>query len=150
MIGIGGVGSWIAEALARSGVGSISLMDMDDICVSNTNRQIHTHKDSIGQAKNRVMVERLKVINPEINSCLIHDFIDKANVEEYIDNTFTLVIDAIDNAIEKTELMAFCSKQKMPIISIGSSGGEKDPRQIHYGDLKKPLATHCLQKSATT
>ncbi|MGH1485821.1 MAG: tRNA cyclic N6-threonylcarbamoyladenosine(37) synthase TcdA [Cellvibrionaceae bacterium] len=137
IIGIGGVGSWVAEALARSGIGTITLMDLDDICVTNTNRQVHTNCNTVGHPKSETMRERLNDINPEINSHIINDFIDKHNVTDYVKNDFSLVIDAIDNAIEKTELIAYCTKNNIPIISIGSSGGKKDPSQITYGDLKK-------------
>jgi tRNA A37 threonylcarbamoyladenosine dehydratase len=137
IIGIGGVGSWVAEALARSGLGAITLMDLDDICVTNTNRQIHTRKQTIGQSKTDIMATRLAEINPEINVKTIDDFIDKTNMADYVSDKYTVVIDAIDNAIEKTELISYCSRKKIPIITIGSSGGKKDPTQITYGDLKK-------------
>ena len=137
VIGIGGVGSWVAEALTRSGIGKISLMDLDDICITNTNRQIHTDSLTIGQPKNQVMAKRLKTINPDIELETINNFIDKTNLEQYINKRFSIVIDAIDNAIEKTELIAYCKRNNIAIITIGSSGGKKDPSKITYGDLKK-------------
>ena len=136
VIGIGGVGSWVAEALARSGLGAITLMDLDDICVTNSNRQIHTEAQTIGQAKTAVMAQRLRGINPDIQVHTIDDFIDKGNLADYITRDYSIVIDAIDNAIEKTELIAYCQQQRLPMISIGSSGGKKDPAKITYGDLK--------------
>ncbi len=137
IIGIGGVGSWIAESLARSGVGSITLMDLDDICVTNTNRQVHTNRSTIGQSKTKIMSERLTAINPEINVNTIDDFLDKDNIETYIHDSFSLVFDAIDNAIDKAEIIAYCASKKIPVITIGSSGGKKDPSKITCGDLTK-------------
>lgn len=137
VIGIGGVGSWTAEALVRSGIGHITLMDLDDICTTNTNRQIHTLTDTIGQSKTRITSERLKAINPDIDVHIIDDFIDKDNIVEYISDSFTIVIDAIDNAIDKAELIGYCKKNHINIITTGSSGGKKDPSKITYSDLYK-------------
>lgn len=137
IIGIGGVGSWIAEALARSGVGTITLMDLDEICVTNTNRQVHTNCETIGQSKTAVMAKRLKDINPELIVHCIEDFLSKDNIADYITSGFSLVFDAIDNAIDKAEIIAYCKKNSYPIITIGSSGGKKDPSKITYGDVTK-------------
>lgn len=137
VIGIGGVGSWTAEALARTGIGSISLMDLDEICVTNTNRQIHTNKDTIGKSKIGVMAKRLSTINPDIIVHCLNDFIDKNNLQEYVSNHYSVVVDAIDNAVDKTELLAYCSKHSIQCVSVGCSGGKKDPSQIQYGDLLK-------------
>jgi tRNA A37 threonylcarbamoyladenosine dehydratase len=137
IIGIGGVGSWIAEALVRSGVGTITLMDLDDICVTNSNRQIHTTCQTIGQPKTTTMAERLKDINPEVIVHCIDDFIDKGNISGYIHSDYSLVLDAIDNAIDKTEIIAHCKTNQHPVITIGSSGGKKDPSKIASADLAK-------------
>jgi tRNA A37 threonylcarbamoyladenosine dehydratase len=139
VIGIGGVGSWTAEALARSGLGAISLMDLDDICVTNTNRQIHADKDSIGKSKTAVMAARLQVINPEINIYCIDDFLDSENIAQYITGQYSLIIDAIDNTAAKTTLIAHCKRHKLKLICIGSAGGKKDPTKITYGDLSKTV-----------
>ncbi len=137
IIGIGGVGSWTAEALARSGLGNITLMDMDDICITNSNRQIHTQTHTIGQSKTKIMRERLEAINPHINVSIIDDFLDKENISTYITADYCVVIDAIDNAIDKAELIGFCKKNNIGIITTGSSGGKKDPTKITYSDLYK-------------
>jgi tRNA A37 threonylcarbamoyladenosine dehydratase len=137
VIGIGGVGSWISEALVRSGVGTITLIDLDDICITNSNRQVHTTCHTIGQTKTSIMAKRLKDINPEVVVHCIEDFIDKSNIEKYIQANFSLVLDAIDNAIDKTEIIAYCKKNNLSVITIGSSGGKKDPSKITYADLTK-------------
>jgi tRNA A37 threonylcarbamoyladenosine dehydratase len=146
IIGIGGVGSWVAEALARSAVGNITLMDLDDVCISNTNRQLHATQQSIGQSKVDVMAERLLQINPQINVNTIHDFIDGDNVEEYITQNFTLVIDAIDAVMVKTKLINFCKWKKIPVITVGSAGGKRDPQKIVSSDLSKTKNDPLLSK----
>jgi tRNA A37 threonylcarbamoyladenosine dehydratase len=137
IVGIGGVGSWTAEALCRSGFGAISLIDMDDICITNSNRQVHTLDENIGQLKTKTMATRLQSINPEIEVNSKEDFLDKNNLSKYINQNYSIIIDAIDNAIDKTELIAFCTKNNIPIITVGSSGGKKDPSRITFGDLQK-------------
>lgn len=146
IIGIGGVGSWAAEALARSAVGNITLMDLDDICVSNTNRQIHATQTVIGQSKVDVMAERLREINPRLRVHTIHDFIDGDNLEEHINSHYHLVIDAIDAVMVKTKLINFCKWKKIPIITIGSAGGKQDPQKIVSSDLSKTKNDPLLSK----
>jgi tRNA A37 threonylcarbamoyladenosine dehydratase len=146
IIGIGGVGSWAAEALARSGIGAITLMDLDDLCVSNINRQIHATQDTIGQSKTHTMAKRLQAINPEMLVNTIDDFIDHDNLETYIHKDYSLVIDAIDSVMIKTKLINFCKRQKTKIITIGSAGGKKDPQKITVRDLSKTKNDPLLSK----
>ena len=146
VIGIGGVGSWVAEALARSGVGTISLMDLDDICITNSNRQIHAIHSQIGLPKVETTCSRLKDINPEIITHGIEDFLDQDNITQYIQQTYTLVVDAIDSSMTKSALIAHCKRCKIPIITAGSSGGKKDPSKITYGDLSKTRNDPLLAK----
>lgn len=146
IIGIGGVGSWAAEALARSGIGKITLMDLDDLCITNTNRQIHATQETIGHSKIEAMKERLQSINPEINVHTINDFLDHDNIEQIITADFSLVIDAIDTLMVKTKLIAFCRRQRIPIITVGSAGGKKDPQKIMSSDLSKTKNDPLLSK----
>ncbi|MFT7387117.1 MAG: tRNA A37 threonylcarbamoyladenosine dehydratase [Candidatus Endobugula sp.] len=146
IIGIGGVGSWVAEALARSAIGNITLMDLDDVCISNTNRQLHATQQSIGRSKIDVMSERLLQINPQLKVHAIHDFIDGDNLEEYISQQFDLVIDAIDAVMVKTKLINFCKWKKIPIITVGSAGGKRDPQKIISSDLSKTKNDPLLSK----
>ena len=144
VIGIGGVGSWAAEALARTAVGTITLIDLDDICVTNTNRQLHATADTIGQAKVDVMAERLQAINPECTVHRIDDFITPDNIPDLITQQFDYVIDAIDNFRVKASLIAHCHYNKIKVITTGGAGGQMDPTQIQVTDLTKtwhdPLA----------
>ncbi|MFM2478898.1 tRNA cyclic N6-threonylcarbamoyladenosine(37) synthase TcdA [Celerinatantimonas sp. MCCC 1A17872] len=139
VIGIGGVGSWAAEALARSGIGHITLVDLDDVCVTNTNRQLHTLTSTIGQPKTEVIEARIKEINPEAKCDIIDDFITADNVSEYIDAKFDYVIDAIDSVKAKTALLAHCKRNKIKVITVGGAGGQIDPTQIKVADLAKTI-----------
>ena len=144
VIGIGGVGSWAAEALARSGIGQITLIDMDDICVTNTNRQIHALQGNVGKQKIDVMAERIRLINPHCQIQCIDDFITEENISEYINSAFDFVVDAIDSLQAKVALLNYCKRQKIKVITTGGAGGQKDPTQIQIADLSKttqdPLA----------
>jgi len=144
VIGIGGVGSWAAEALARSAVGQITLIDLDDICVTNINRQIHALSDTVGQSKVEVMAQRISAINPNCIVNEVEDFVDPDNLSELITKEFDYVIDAIDSIRAKVALIAYCKRNKIKIITVGGAGGQTDPTQVQVSDLAKtyqdPLA----------
>ncbi|WP_127960108.1 tRNA cyclic N6-threonylcarbamoyladenosine(37) synthase TcdA [Serratia microhaemolytica] len=139
VIGIGGVGSWVAEALARSGIGAITLIDMDDLCITNTNRQIHALRQHIGQPKTSVMAERILAINPECQVHCVDDFITPDNVAQLLGKSFSYVIDAIDSVQSKAALLAYCRRQKIAVITIGGAGGQIDPTRIGVADLAKTV-----------
>lgn len=139
VIGLGGVGSWAAEALARTGIGAITLIDMDEVCVTNTNRQLVALRSRVGQAKTRVMAERILEINPECQVNCIDDFIMPNNVSQLIDSRFNYVIDAIDSVMAKAALLAYCRQSKIPLITIGGAGGQRDPTRIMVADLAKTI-----------
>lgn len=144
VIGIGGVGSWVAEALARTAIGHITLIDLDDICITNTNRQIHALDGNVGRSKIEAMAERIKLINPACKVTEIDDFITRDNIPELISSDFDYVIDAIDSVKEKAALIAHCCYHKIPVITVGGAGGQTDPTKIDICDLSKtshdPLA----------
>ncbi|MDY0006629.1 MAG: tRNA cyclic N6-threonylcarbamoyladenosine(37) synthase TcdA [Spongiibacteraceae bacterium] len=144
--GIGGVGSWAAEALARSGVGHISLVDLDDICITNSNRQVHTLASTVGQSKVAVMAARLRDINPEIRVDTIEDFVDPDNVTALLADDLALVLDATDTAHAKTALIAACRRRKLPVVTVGSAGGKRDPRQVDSADLSRTVNDPLLAK----
>ena len=144
VIGIGGVGSWAAEALARSAVGSITLIDLDDICITNINRQLHATTDTVGQSKCEVMQARIKAINLHCQCHIIEDFITPENIETLITDDYDYVLDAIDSFRVKAALISHCKRRKIPVITTGGAGGQMDPTQIQVTDLTKtwhdPLA----------
>ena len=139
VIGIGGVGSWVAEALARSGIGQLTLIDMDDICVTNTNRQVHALADTIGEMKVEAMAARCLQINPQIKINIIDDFIDKQNCFDYLSTNFDYIFDAIDSIQAKVALIAHCKRNKYPLLTSGGAGGQIDPTQIQVTDLSRTI-----------
>lgn len=149
VVGIGGVGSWAAEALVRSGIGAVTLVDLDEVCVTNTNRQIHATCQSVGQFKTEVMKERLLAINPECRVTAVNDFLTEKNLYDILApggefSTFEYVVDCIDSVKHKAAMIAFCKRRKIRIVTTGAAGGQIDPTQIQVGDLNKtfndPLA----------
>ncbi|MBA6329426.1 tRNA cyclic N6-threonylcarbamoyladenosine(37) synthase TcdA [Colwellia sp. MB02u-6] len=146
VIGIGGVGSWVAEALARNGIGQITLIDLDDLCVTNINRQIHALTDTVGLSKVDVMRDRIKQINPECLVSTIEDFVTLENVHDLLSNSFDYVIDAIDSVNVKTAIIAHCKRNKLPIITIGGAGGQIDPSKIAVADLSQTFQDPLLAK----
>lgn len=151
VIGIGGVGSWVAEALARNGVGNITLIDLDDICTTNINRQIHALTDTVGQSKVDVMCDRILQINPECAVNVVEDFVTTDNLSTLLNSkesnqTFDYVIDAIDSVDIKTRIIAYCKRNKLPIITIGGAGGQIDPTKIAITDLSKTYQDPLLAK----
>ncbi len=146
VIGMGGVGSWSVEALARSGVGALTLVDYDEICLSNINRQVHALESLVGEKKTRAMEKRILDINPHCKVTVIDDFITDRNLFEHLppDEPFDYVIDAIDSIRFKAALIYHCKRNKMPVITTGAGGGLTDPTQIQVRDLSRtfndPLA----------
>lgn len=139
VIGIGGVGSWAVEALARTGIGKITMIDMDDICVTNINRQIHAMTGTVTQLKTEVMKERVEKINPECVVEIIDDFITPENISEYLNRGYDYVLDAIDSVRTKAALIAYCKRNKIRLITTGGAGGQTDPSQIQIADLSKTI-----------
>ncbi|HET7930987.1 MAG TPA: tRNA threonylcarbamoyladenosine dehydratase [Rhodanobacteraceae bacterium] len=137
VIGLGGVGSWAAEALARSGVGALTLIDADEVCVSNTNRQLHTLASTLGRSKVGVMAERLREIHPDIRVEAVERFVTPATLDELLDRGFDLVLDACDAFRVKVEMTVWCRRRKLSLIVCGSAGGRTDPTQIRVRDLSR-------------
>lgn len=136
VVGVGGVGSWIVEALARSAIGHLTLIDLDNLAESNVNRQIHALSDTLGQAKVTALHQRIMQINPTCVVTEVEDFIDPDNVEQMIGvDRFDYVVDAIDNVPAKVAMMVWCRQHKIPLVTIGSAGGQIDPTMIEIRDL---------------
>jgi len=135
VIGLGGVGSWVVEALARSGVGAITMIDLDVVAESNINRQLVATTDSLGRDKTAVMKERIAAINPQCQVSLVDDFLTVDNIQTYISSKFDFVIDCIDDYRVKAALIAFCKRQKISILTTGGAGGQTDPSQVRQTDL---------------
>jgi len=139
VIGLGGVGSWAAEALARSAVGEISLIDYDQVSVSNTNRQLHALEGEFGKSKVDVMAQRLQLINPELKINMIDDFVKPDNMARYIQPGWA-VLDAMDDIPSKIALANWCQQHQNLFVMSGGAGGKVDPTKIEVIDIAK--ATH--------
>jgi tRNA threonylcarbamoyladenosine dehydratase len=124
----------------------VTLIDADDICITNTNRQSHAVQSSIGQAKTAVMAARLRDINPEIHVHEVMQFATIDNVRDLLTTQFDMVIDAADNAAAKSAIIACCRRNKIGIVTVGSAGGKSDPRKITSGDLSRTTADPLLSK----
>jgi tRNA A37 threonylcarbamoyladenosine dehydratase len=146
VVGLGGVGSWAAEAAARSGVARLTLVDLDHIAESNINRQVHALDDTLGQAKVQAMRERVAHINPECQVDCIEEFVDAANWPEVLelgsafDWTQAAVIDACDQVRAKTAMAAWAIQDKVTFISVGAAGGKRLAHRVDIEDLS--LVTH--------
>ncbi len=137
IIGIGGVGSWVVEGLARSGVGRLTLIDADEICITNTNRQLHALEGQFGRLKVEAMAERARAIHPEAEVNAIPSFLTPNNLQELFGEGFDLVIDACDAFRVKVETIAWCRRRKQPLIVVGSAGGRTDPTKVQVRDLSR-------------
>ena len=135
VIGIGGVGSWAAEALARSGIGHLTLIDMDHVAESNINRQLHALSDTLGQAKVRAMAERIRLINPDCRVDEIEEFISADNLPDLLDRGYDHVVDCIDGFRIKAAVIAWCRRNKLRLVTVGGAGGQTDPTRIRIADL---------------
>ena len=146
IVGIGGVGSWTAEALARSGVGHLTLIDWDTICFSNINRQIHATSLTAGRAKVQILADRIQQINPDCKITPIQEFYSDQNAEKLISTDLSYVVDAIDKKNAKIHLITHCKKLGIPIVVSGGAGGKIDPSKIRVTDLRDshndPLLAH--------
>lgn len=146
VVGVGGVGSWAAEALARSAVGRITLIDLDNVCVSNVNRQIHALDHEFGKAKVSAMAERILAINPRCDVIQIEDFVTNDNLDAMLNRGYDYVIDAIDNARVKAAMIHWCRRNQVKLIASGGAGGRIDPTRIEIADLSRTIQDPLLSR----
>ncbi|MBI3902207.1 MAG: tRNA threonylcarbamoyladenosine dehydratase [Nitrosomonadales bacterium] len=136
VVGLGGVGSWVAEALARSGIGNITLIDFDHVAVSNVNRQIHALDSTRGMAKVQVLESRIRDINPDCRVSAVDDFLTTENIRELIPaDAFDVVIDACDDASAKAALIVHARQHTIWVVICGATGGKSDPLKLRHSDL---------------
>jgi tRNA A37 threonylcarbamoyladenosine dehydratase len=147
VIGVGGVGSWVVEALARSAIGHLTLIDLDNVAESNINRQIQALTSTIGMPKIEALRQRIAEINPFCQVTLVEDFIDLENIDTLVANQgFDYVVDAIDSVKPKAALIAWCSTNKMPLVVVGGAGGQIDPTKVEIRDLARTEQEPLLKK----
>jgi len=135
VVGLGGVGSFAAESLARSGIGRLTLVDFDRVCVTNTNRQLQAMKGTIGKTKVQVMAERLRLINPQAEVLPVARFYDAATAAAILAQAPDYVVDAIDNVTAKCHLLATCKRLGLPVVCATGASGRLDPTALAIGDL---------------
>ena len=147
VIGVGGVGSWIVEALARSAIGKLTLIDLDNVAESNINRQIQALSTTVGMPKIEALKQRIALINPYCEVELIEDFIDPDNIPQMVaPGKYDYVFDAIDSVKAKAALIAHCRDHALPLIVIGGAGGQTDPTKIEVRDLARTEQEPLLKK----
>ncbi len=145
VIGIGGVGTWVVESLVRSGIGKLTLVDLDYVCITNTNRQLHAFEGQVGKLKVDAMTERAKQINPDIEVETIAEFFTQESAERILTSPFHFVVDAIDSIPDKCTLIEECQKRKIPFVISGAAGGKSDPTKIALDDLARTQADNLLK-----
>lgn len=146
VVGIGGVGSWVAEALARSGIGALTLIDPDHVAESNINRQVHALDATLGMAKVQAMATRIWQIHPACRVQGVEEFITEDNVAALLAGGYDYVVDAIDNTRAKTALVMHCLHNRLPLICVGGAGGRTDPGRVRLSDLAMTSGDPLLAK----
>ncbi len=146
VIGLGGVGSWAVEALARSGIGALTLIDLDHIAESNINRQIHAVDEALGKAKVVAMGERVRAINPHCRVTEVDDFVTADNLADLIAADTDFVVDCIDQVRPKAALIAHCRDRGLAMVSCGAAGGQRDPTRVTVRDFARTEQEPLLAK----
>ncbi|HUX30635.1 MAG TPA: tRNA cyclic N6-threonylcarbamoyladenosine(37) synthase TcdA [Thiobacillus sp.] len=146
VIGIGGVGAWTAEALARSAIGRLTLIDPDHLAESNINRQIHALTHELGKPKVEAMKARIHAINPRCQVDCVDEFLTPENVAGLLAESFDYVVDAIDSARAKTALIVHCRRQRIRLVCVGAAGGQSDPGRVQLADLARTIEDPLLAK----
>jgi len=146
VVGVGGVGSWTVEGLARSGVGALTLVDLDDVCVTNVNRQLPAVEGQIGRPKVAVLAERVLAINPACRVTTVQEFFTPASADRLLAAPFDFVVDAIDRMSNKVLLIAQSRARGRRVLTVGAAGGKRDATQIRVGDLGDAFSDELLRQ----
>jgi len=139
VIGLGGVGSWAAESLARSGIGKLTLIDFDEICITNANRQLHALQGLVGKKKSQVMAERMAKINPQMQVQSLPIFYNKDSAEEIFSHKPDYILDCIDNLTAKTHLINECRVRGQKMITSCGASAKVDPTRVKIADLAQTV-----------
>ncbi len=145
VVGLGGVGSWAVEALARSGIGALTLIDLDDVCITNTNRQAHALMGMVGRPKVSVLAERVRAINPECRVLAMPEYFTTESAERILAARFDWLIDAVDGMTNKTNLIAACVQHGQRMLTVAGAGGRTDATRIRTGDLGESQGDELLR-----
>ena len=142
VVGLGGVGAYAAEMVCRAGIGSMTIVDGDDVHISNLNRQLLALNSNMGRPKAEVMAERLLDINPSLKIEVINEFLRDERTQEVLDKGFDYVVDAIDTLSPKVFLIYHAVQRHIPVVSSMGSGGKMDPEQVSIDDISKTTNCH--------
>ncbi len=145
VVGVGGVGSWTVEGLARSGVGQLTLIDLDDVCVTNTNRQLPALEGNMGRPKAVALAERVRLINPDCDVTVVTEFLTATNSDRLLAPAFSIVVDAIDGTTNKADLIGACVRLGKRCVTVGGAGGKRDASQLRVGDLGEARGDELLK-----
>jgi tRNA A37 threonylcarbamoyladenosine dehydratase len=146
VVGLGGVGSWVAEALARSGVGCIRLIDLDDVCITNVNRQVIALESTVGRFKADVLCSRLRDIRCDGDFVAVQEFFTPDTADQLLQGPLDLVVDAIDDTSNKSHLIASCRERGVPVITCGGAGGRRDATRLRIADLSRSASDGLLRE----
>jgi len=146
VVGLGGVGSWTVEALARSGVGALTLIDLDDICVTNVNRQLHAVHGEIGRPKTDALAERVRLIYPGSHVVRVAQFFTASTATELLTPRYDFVVDAIDKLTNKCLLIAGCRDRSLPVVTVGGAGGKRNGTAVRVSDLAESEQDELLRQ----
>lgn len=135
VVGVGGVGSWVVEGLARSGIGAITMIDLDDVCLTNVNRQLPATDPNIGRPKVTALADRVKSISPECMVTTVSEYFTGKTAAVLLATRFTWLVDCIDSMSNKALLIAECTRRGQPVVTVGGAGGKRDATRIRIDDL---------------
>ena len=135
VIGVGGVGSWTVEALARSGLGALTLIDLDDVCITNVNRQLPALDGQIGRPKIDVLADRVRLINPACLVTCLAEFVTASSAARLLEPRYDFVIDATDRLTNKCLIITGCRERGLPVLTMGGAGGKRDCTKVRVADL---------------
>lgn len=146
IVGLGGIGSFAAEGIARGGVGSMTIVDGDSVEASNRNRQLVALTSTEGKLKAEVMAQRIREINPDINLTVVNQFLEPEDMKDLVINgKFDYVAECIDSISPKVELLKICRKNKIKVVCSGGAGGKVDPTKVQVSDIKKVFNDHMVR-----
>lgn len=146
IVGVGGVGSWLVEALARSGIGELTMIDLDDVCITNINRQLPALEGTIGFPKIQVLADRVHAINPNCKVNIIAEFLGAGNVDRLIHNGFHYVVDCVDRLSIKLLIVLRSKAVGVPVMTMGGAGGRRDPLRIKLVDINRTAGDRLLKQ----
>ena len=146
VVGVGGVGSWTVEALARSGLGALTMIDLDDVCVTNVNRQLPALDGQIGRAKVDVLAERVRLIHPGCAVTGVTEFFTAASAARLLATRYSFVIDATDRLANKCALIVACRERGLPVLTMGGAGGKRDGTAVRVNDLAHTVQDELLRQ----